>query len=106
MGDDAVILEGVDSDESRSSLYSTVHGAGRVMGRNAAKRTLSRDEMQRWLKDKEVFLVGGDLDEAPMAYGGPDEVLAHHEGTIQILHRLRPILVIMARSDVRDPYKD
>jgi tRNA-splicing ligase RtcB len=106
MGDDAVILEGVDSDESRSSLYSTVHGAGRVMGRNAAKRTLSRDEMQRWLKDKEVFLVGGDLDEAPMAYGRPDEVLAHHEGTIQILHRLRPILVTMAGSDVRDPYKD
>ena len=106
MGDDAVILEGIDSDESRTSLYSTVHGAGRVMGRNAAKRTLSRDEMQRWLRDKEVFLVGGDLDEAPMAYRRLDEVLSHHEGTIRVLHRLRPILVIMAGSDVRDPYKD
>jgi tRNA-splicing ligase RtcB len=76
------------------------------MGRNAAKRTLSRDEMQRWLRDKEVFLVGGDLDEAPMAYRRLDEVLSHHEGTIRVLHRLRPILVIMAGSDVRDPYKD
>ena len=106
MGDDAVILEGIDSDESRTSLYSTVHGAGRVMGRNAAKRTLSRDEMQRWLRDKEVFLVGGDLDEAPMAYRRLDEVMSHHAGTIRVLHRLRPILVIMAGSDVRDPYKD
>ncbi|HEV2605182.1 MAG TPA: RtcB family protein [Microvirga sp.] len=106
MGDDAVILEGIDSDESRTSLYSTVHGAGRVMGRKAAKRTLSRDEMQRWLRGKEVFLVGGDLDEAPMAYRRLDEVLSHHEGTIRVLHRLRPILVIMAGSDVRDPYKD
>lgn len=106
MGDDAVILEGVDSEESRTSLYSTVHGAGRVMGRNAAKRTLSREDMQRWLADKEVFLIGGDLDEAPMAYRRLGEVLSHHAGTIRILHTLRPVLVIMAGSDVRDPYKD
>src|SRR5215471_19466407 len=31
MGDDAVILSGVDSEGSAASLYSTVHGAGRVM---------------------------------------------------------------------------
>jgi tRNA-splicing ligase RtcB (3'-phosphate/5'-hydroxy nucleic acid ligase) len=36
MGDVSVILEGVDSDESRTALYSTVHGAGRVMSRTAA----------------------------------------------------------------------
>jgi tRNA-splicing ligase RtcB len=34
MGDDSVILEGVDSDENRRALYSTVHGAGRVMSRS------------------------------------------------------------------------
>jgi tRNA-splicing ligase RtcB len=33
MGDIAVILEGVESDQSRASLYSTVHGAGWVMSR-------------------------------------------------------------------------
>jgi len=32
MGEQSVILEGVDSAESKTSLYSTVHGAGRVMG--------------------------------------------------------------------------
>ena len=106
MADDAVILEGIESEEARSSLYSTVHGAGRVMGRNAAKRTLSRAEMDAWLRRKGVFLVGGDLDEAPLAYRRLDEVLKHHEGTIRILHRLRPVIVVMAGSEIRDPYKD
>src|SRR5207244_4223938 len=37
MGDDAVILKGVESEPSAASLYSTVHGAGRVMSRTEAK---------------------------------------------------------------------
>jgi len=36
MGEPAVIVEGVDSDENRRGLYSTVHGAGRVLSRTAA----------------------------------------------------------------------
>jgi tRNA-splicing ligase RtcB len=36
MGDDAVILEGVESAENEQALYSTVHGAGRVMSRSQA----------------------------------------------------------------------
>lgn len=36
MGDDAVILEGMDTPQSRTALFSTVHGAGRVMGRMQA----------------------------------------------------------------------
>src|SRR5262245_36010086 len=41
MGDDAVILRGVEGEASAKSLYSTVHGAGRVMSRTEAtgKRT-------------------------------------------------------------------
>ena len=37
MGDISVILEGVESADSPSLLYSTVHGAGRQMGRMQAK---------------------------------------------------------------------
>jgi RNA-splicing ligase RtcB len=33
MGETSVILEGVENEEAEYSLYSTVHGAGRVMGR-------------------------------------------------------------------------
>jgi tRNA-splicing ligase RtcB len=46
MGDDSVILEGVESEEAEESLFSTVHGAGRVMSRTqAAGRTRRR---KRW----------------------------------------------------------
>ena len=36
MGEDAVIVTGLDSERSRAALYSTVHGAGRVMSRTEA----------------------------------------------------------------------
>jgi tRNA-splicing ligase RtcB (3'-phosphate/5'-hydroxy nucleic acid ligase) len=40
MGDESVILEGVESPENEQALFSTVHGAGRVMSRTqAAGRT-------------------------------------------------------------------
>jgi tRNA-splicing ligase RtcB (3'-phosphate/5'-hydroxy nucleic acid ligase) len=46
MGDESVILEGVESSESVESLYSTVHGAGRVMSRTQAAGRVRR--RKRW----------------------------------------------------------
>lgn len=123
MGDDAVIIRGVDSELSKSALYSTVHGAGRVLSRNQArgrykknKETgevvctsepmVKRDEMMKWIEDKGVVLRGGDLDESPQAYRRLSEVLAYHAGTIEIETVLHPIGVAMAGNDVIDPYKD
>src|SRR4051794_21205943 len=120
MGDDAVIIEGVDSPTSREALYSTVHGAGRIMSRTAAKGKFEKvngkrirrdglvrhDDMQKWVADKGVVLRGGDVDEAPQAYRRLPEVLAAHAGTIRILHTLRPLGVAMAGKDIVDPYKD
>jgi tRNA-splicing ligase RtcB (3'-phosphate/5'-hydroxy nucleic acid ligase) len=42
MGDDSVVLEGVDSGENEQALYSTVHGAGRVMSRSQAAGRMRR----------------------------------------------------------------
>src|SRR5262245_14804554 len=42
MGDESVILEGVAGDEAERSLYSTVHGAGRVMSRSQAAGRVRR----------------------------------------------------------------
>lgn len=106
MGDDAVILTGVDGEAARSALYSTVHGAGRLFSRRKAKESFTKTQMDQWLRDKGVMLVGGDLDESPMAYRRLDQVLAYHEGTIRVTHVLRPILVLMAAAGTRDPYKD
>jgi tRNA-splicing ligase RtcB len=119
MGDDAVILEGVDSEASREALYSTVHGAGRICGRMEAKGKrdkatgewrrqprFTREEMDAWIKAKGVYLIGGDVDESPMVYRRLPEVLQAHAGTVKVLHTLRPFIVVMAGNDVRDPYKD
>jgi tRNA-splicing ligase RtcB len=120
MGDDAVIIEGVDSPASREALFSTVHGAGRIMSRTAAKGKFVKvggkrirkdglvrhDEMMKWVADKGVVLRGGDLDEAPQAYRRLPDVLAAHTGTIRILHTLTPLGVAMAGRDIVDPYKD
>jgi tRNA-splicing ligase RtcB len=42
MGDDSVILEGVASPENEQALFSTVHGAGRVMSRSQAAGRVRR----------------------------------------------------------------
>jgi tRNA-splicing ligase RtcB len=106
MGDDAVIVEGIDSPEAKASLYSTVHGAGRLFGRKEAKRRFTRAEMDAWLKSRGVTLIGADLDESPMAYRRLPEVLAEHAGSIKVQHTLRPFAVVMAGGDEFDPFKD
>jgi tRNA-splicing ligase RtcB (3'-phosphate/5'-hydroxy nucleic acid ligase) len=120
MGDDAVIIEGIGSTESREALCSTVHGAGRIMSRTAAKGKFERvgkkrirreglvrhDEMLKWVADRGVELRGGDVDEAPQAYRRLPDVLAAHAGTIRVLHSLRPLGVAMAGRNTVDPYKD
>lgn len=119
MGDNAVILRGVDTEASAAALYSTIHGAGRVMSRMEARGKVNRKtgevvraprvdrgEWLTWLSEKGVTLIGGDLDEAPQAYRRLPDVLAAHDGTIEIVETLRPFGVIMAGENEFDPYKD
>lgn len=122
MGDDAVILRGVEDRVAKHALYSTVHGAGRVMSRTEARGRFVRDpetgkkvrqpgrirhdEWQAWIRERGVTVLGSDVDEAPQAYRRLPEVLARHAGTIEIVHTLRPIGVIMAGPKEFDPYKD
>ena len=89
-----------------ASLYSTVHGAGRLFGRKEAKRRFTRAEMDAWLQQRGVTLVGADLDESPMAYRRLPEVLAEHAGSIKVQHTLRPFAVAMAGENEFDPFKD
>ncbi len=106
MGDDAVILEGVDGPQAQAALCSTVHGAGRLFGRRQALRTFTRPQMDAWLQERGVLLAGGDLDESPMAYRRLPDVLAHHAASTRVLHRLRPFAVAMAGTGEFDPFKD
>jgi tRNA-splicing ligase RtcB len=101
-----VIIEGVESDEAKASLYSTIHGAGRLFGRKEAKRRFGRAEMDAWLQARGVTLIGADLDESPMAYRRLPEVLAAHSGSVKVVHTLRPFAVVMAGENEFDPFKD
>jgi tRNA-splicing ligase RtcB (3'-phosphate/5'-hydroxy nucleic acid ligase) len=119
MGDDSVILEGVENDEAPYSLYSTVHGAGRSMSRTAAlgkvnRKTgevitpgaISRQMMNEWIRARGVTLRGAGTDEAPQAYKRLPEVLEYHKSSVKILHTLKPIGVAMAGEHEFDPFKD
>jgi tRNA-splicing ligase RtcB len=127
MGDVSVILEGTGGKEAERALFSTVHGAGRVMSRTqaAGKRkwvydrragrkvpTIVRPGAVDWeatkatLRERGIELRGGGPDEAPAVYKRLEEVLGHHAGSIRVLHTLRPLGVAMAGIEVHDPYKD
>jgi tRNA-splicing ligase RtcB (3'-phosphate/5'-hydroxy nucleic acid ligase) len=95
MGDDSVILEGVASTEAEESLFSTVHGAGRVMSRTQAAGRVRR--RKRWAcghRDCErVF----DLDPVSSRAGdgsGPRTVCPEHPGArlkkVWIEEQLKP----------------
>jgi tRNA-splicing ligase RtcB (3'-phosphate/5'-hydroxy nucleic acid ligase) len=125
MGDDSVILVGQDAAASSgaqvAALYSTVHGAGRVMSRTQARGKtkgwgpkarivspglVSPEMMREWLDGKRVLLRGGGLDESPHAYRRLPDVLAAQGDTVRVLHTLTPLVVVMAGDNELDPYKD
>ena len=121
MADISVVIRGIDSDLSQQGLYSTVHGAGRSMSRTQAagkkrwrngqteylsKGVVDWPKVKKEMKKQGIALRGGGADEAPECYKKLEQVLAFHEGTIEVCHRLRPIGVAMAAPDTRDPYKD
>lgn len=103
MGTPSYIVRGRGAAESFTSCS---HGAGRVMGRRAASRTLSKtacDEAMRGIvfsgwhpqrgrggKGREAF----DLSEAPQAYKAIDEVIAAQLDLIEPAVRLRPLGVL------------
>jgi tRNA-splicing ligase RtcB len=125
MGEISVILEGTTPEDEetqkaqRASLFSTVHGAGRVMGRKQAAGTFDRktgavkreglvkpEMMNEWLQRSNVVLRGGGLDESPHCYKRLPEVIAGQGGTVRVLHTLTPLGVAMAGANEFDPYKD
>ena len=121
MGDDSVILRGAsdgDFDTQEKMMFSTVHGAGRVMGRAQAKGKKAKDGtwkreprvtqemMDEWVKKVGIQLRGGGRDESPHVYRRLPEVLKAQGDTIEVLHTLTPLIVVMAGANEFDPYKD
>jgi tRNA-splicing ligase RtcB len=73
MGDESVILEGVESGDAHDALFSTVHGAGRIMSRTQAAGRVRR--RKRWAcnnRDCDRVLDAGPGGARPRCPEHPD----------------------------------
>ena len=92
-------LRGLETSLERS-FGSTCHGAGRVLGRNEAKRQIDVGDLRRQLDDAGVLVKAGKpsllVEEAPQAYKDVSEVVAVCEGAglSARVARLRPLAVL------------
>jgi tRNA-splicing ligase RtcB len=78
-----------------SSISSAAHGAGRKMSRTAAKSFINEKMMNDILLQHSVTLIGGDRDEAPMAYKDIRAVMQSQEELVNIEGIFHPRIVRM-----------
>ncbi len=82
------------------SFGSTCHGAGRVMSRSKAKRTVRGERVRAELKQEGIIIRAGSMrglaEEAPLAYKAVDDVVGAvvGAGIARKVARLRPLAVI------------
>jgi tRNA-splicing ligase RtcB len=103
MGAPGFVVRGRGCPEA---LLSCSHGAGRRLSRSAALKTLGQAEVTAYLAEREVELISGGLDEAPMAYKDIEAVMAAQADLVDIVARFEPRLVKMAPAKIRRPKKD
>ena len=79
------------------SFQSCSHGAGRVMSRTQARKTLDLKEVVRSLDERGILHAirrRSDLDEAPESYKDIDEVMQNQTDLVEVQIELRPLAVI------------
>ena len=78
------------------SLNSASHGAGRVLSRSKAKEKFTPKLLRETLKRAGVELMGGGLDEAPMAYKNIHAVMEQQKNLVDIVGVFHPKIVRMS----------
>ena len=81
---------------SRGAMDSAAHGAGRVMSRKRAIRSLNWHDANRLLRKRGVTLMSAGLDEVPFVYKNIEEVMAAQTDLVEVVARFDPRLVKMA----------
>src|SRR5699024_7790874 len=79
------------------SFESCSHGAGRVMSRARARKTLDLDKERKALADLGILHAirhRGDLDEEPSCYQDINEVIINQKELVDIQIKLEPLVVI------------
>jgi len=99
MGTSSYVLVGTD-DAMKNTFGSTCHGAGRLMSRSQAIRTIDLSKLKKDLAGKGIVTRTGSakgmLEEAPQAYKDVDEVVevVHQANIARKVARLKPLAVI------------
>ncbi|TCN51513.1 RtcB family protein [Flavobacterium circumlabens] len=88
------IVKGKGNTES---LNSASHGAGRLFSRRKCKESFTQSEINKVLKANDVSLIGGNIDEAPMAYKDINKVMANQNELVDVLGTFTPKIVRMDR---------
>ena len=91
MRDGSFIVRGKGNPDA---LWSSSHGAGRVLGRRKAKETLSVDKFRTTMKGIVATTNKSTLDESPMAYKDIFEVMAQQADLVETTCYVKPILNI------------
>ena len=99
MGTNSYILVGT-GDAMKESFGSTCHGAGRMMSRSKAKKTIRGEDLKRQLEAEGIIIIADSMqglaEEAPQAYKDIENVveIASSAGLSKKVAKLRPLGVI------------
>jgi tRNA-splicing ligase RtcB len=92
MADPGYVVRGRGNERS---LNSASHGAGRLMSRSAAIKSIPEERWRSYLAERGVTLIGGSLDEAPMAYKDVEAVIGLQGDLVDLVGRFTPKIVRM-----------
>ena len=96
MRDGLIIARGKGNDDWNQSAP---HGAGRLLSRADAKELIALDEYRESMKGIYSTSVGtGTIDESPMAYKDPKEILRLIEDTVEVEYFIRPVINLKATN--------
>jgi tRNA-splicing ligase RtcB len=90
MGTASYICEGLMNAES---FCSCSHGAGRMMGRKQANRSITFEQAKDSMKDVVFGVRAGDYDEMPMAYKKIEKVIEDQTELVKPVYKLKPMAV-------------
>jgi len=82
----------------KESLNSASHGAGRAMSRQKAKEQFTQSALKKLLSQNGVTLIGGSVEEMPLAYKDIDKVMPAQESLVEIQGRFTPRIVRMHKE--------
>ncbi len=80
------------------SLYSASHGAGRAMSREKAKENFTQSSLKKMLSNAGVQLIGGSVEEAPLAYKNIEKVMDFQKELVDIHGQFMPKIVRMNKE--------